>query len=141
MPGDESEPTSNENPSGDGWSVENWWEDMTSLSARRKWSPERRMERAESLRRLRQLKYDPSSAIVLRDPPPPVPDGFETWQEYLDAVWRNHEAKGRPILCTKCDTDGDGRDVIYLVGLSWERHPGDPVWRSFCRLERLRAAR
>ena len=33
-----------------------WWVDLTSLSERRKWSPQRRKQRAESLRLLRRVR-------------------------------------------------------------------------------------
>jgi hypothetical protein len=33
-----------------------WWEDLTSLSARRKWSQQRRKQRAETLRLLRRMR-------------------------------------------------------------------------------------
>ena len=52
---------------------EGWWEDLTSLSARRRWSPQRRKDRAEGLRLLRRMNLavrqgaSPRTPIVDQD--------------------------------------------------------------------------
>lgn len=90
MPPDDSKLTSKNDPSQSSTpSYEEWWAEQGSLSARRKWSPERRKSRAKALRLMRRLKKtgmlgdmskktikvgDEIITIVCRLPEPPDDD-------------------------------------------------------------------